>query len=82
MPDRKAKHRCRDHWEWETVKGIRIFREVGRERLYNVKCAVCKRESRVTARGIETLVVHNPVLIPADPCSCRRCRRRRKKKRS
>lgn len=52
---KKTKHKCRDHWLWETISGVmRVSREVdGKCGCYRVRCGVCGYETHVDAKGKE-----------------------------
>lgn len=50
------KHWCSDHWHWEQLGGMRLFREEGRQKIYKVRCGVCNRHAEVNSAGKEWIV--------------------------
>lgn len=45
------KHKCKDHWYWEQIGGIRVFREIGKLKVHRVFCGVCGKAEEVDSAG-------------------------------
>lgn len=42
VPSSKAKSPCCSvHWNWEQIGGMRVFKQVGRRKVYRVLCSKC-----------------------------------------
>ena len=50
-PKKTKKHKCSDNWYWEQIGGIRVFREVGKKKVYRVFCGVCGKAEEVDSAG-------------------------------
>ena len=47
------KHKCHQNWHWHQLHGMRLFREVGRRKVYDVRCGICGRSAEVDSSGRE-----------------------------
>lgn len=51
MPKFKGCPECETPWHWEQMHGMRLYRDVGRRKVYRVKCLPCGTERDVNSRG-------------------------------
>jgi len=49
--NRTKKHSCKDHWHWECLGDMRIYREENNKKIYKVRCGICGREDEVDSSG-------------------------------